>query len=327
MAERARAVYECDLHCHTDRSDGKETPKEVIDKAASLGMKAIAITDHDIVPPETLVVGGKEVDICSYAGKQGLILLLGYEFSTDTYVDDVHILGYELDWSQDAVRLEAERARRSKSEAYHKLCLVLTERGMPIDYENEILQFVDANGATQRRDPEEVQRKFIFEKMAEHGYAESWEAAKLLVRNDPELNVPREKIDPIHAIELIHSCGGLAFLAHPYLIDEIVRPHGLGEMTRSEYVERLIDHGLDGIEARYTYDKTSYNGNKTVEEIEKEVRERYGNRLHISGGSDYHGSRHGKKDTREIGEAGIDWYEFSSIFPEKVRLRKVSIEF
>lgn len=320
MIKRLTARYECDLHCHTDRSDGKETPREVIDKAVTLGMKAIAITDHDIVPPETVLVGAKEVDIYSYACNLGLVLVLGYEFSTDTYVDDVHILGYELDWSKDAVRLEVEKAKRSKSEAYRKLCLVLTERGMPIDYENEILQFTDANGVTQRRDPEEVQRKFIFEKMAEHGYTESWEAAKILVRNDPELNIPREKIDPLGAIELIHSSGGLAFLAHPYLIDEIVNPKGLGEMARAEYIERLVDHGLDGIEARYTYDKTSYEGNKTVEEIEREVRERYGNRLYISGGSDYHGSKQGDKDTREIGEAGIGYDEFCSIFPQKVRL-------
>ena len=212
------------LALHTNRSDGNNTPKELIDRAISLDMKAIAITDHDIVPPETVTVGGKEINIRSYARKQGLTLLLGYEFSTDTYVDDVHILGYELDWSANAIRREMARAKKSKSEAYHKLCLVLTDKGMPIDYENEILQFTDANGVTRRRHPEEVQRKFIFEKMAKHGYTESWEAAKILVQNDPELNVRRDKLDPLRAIEIIHSCGGLAFLAHPYLIDEIVKP-------------------------------------------------------------------------------------------------------
>ncbi|HBG16680.1 MAG TPA: PHP domain-containing protein, partial [Firmicutes bacterium] len=56
------------------------------------------------------------------------------------------------------------------------------------------------------------------------GYAESWGAAKIQVQNDPELNIRREKIDPLYAIEMIHDCGGLAFLAHPYLIEEIVTP-------------------------------------------------------------------------------------------------------
>lgn len=306
--------YECDLHCHTNRSDGNNTPKELIDRAARLGMKAIAITDHDIVPPETVTVDGQTVAICAYARQKGLVLLRGYEFSTDTYVDDVHILGYELDWSQAAVQEEMERARLSKSEAYRKLCNILTSKGMPIDYDKEILQYTDEHGVIRKRDPEEVQRKFIFEKMAEKGYAESWSAAKIMVQNDPELNVRREKIDPVRAIELIHACGGMAFLAHPYLIDEVVEAPGLGRMTRFEYIERLIAHGLDGIEACYTYDKTSYKGQKTVEEIEQEIKARYGNRLYLSGGSDYHGSKEGVVDPREIGEAGISYAEFCRIF-------------
>jgi len=281
-------------------------------------MKAIAITDHDIIPAETEIVKGREIDLRSYARERGLILIFGYEFSTDTYVNDVHILGYELDWSAKKVHQEMERAKKSKGEAYRKLCAVLTSRGMAIDFENEILRYTDQNGVVHQRDPEEVQRKFIFEKMAEKGYAESWGAAKIQVQNDPELNIRREKIDPLYAIEMIHDCGGLAFLAHPYLIEEIVTPQGLGKMTRAEYIERLIENGLDGIEGRYTYNKTSYKGTKTVEEIETEVRERYGNRLYISGGSDYHGSKKGTRDTREIGEAGIKVKELFGIFSQEM---------
>ena len=150
--------------------------------------------------------------------------------------------------------------------------------------------------------------------MAEKGYAASWEAAKIMVQSDPELNVRREKIDPLHAIRLIHDCGGLAVLAHPYLIADAVESPEVGKMSRAEYIERLIAHGLDGIEARYTYNKTSYQGEQTVEEIEREVRERYGNRLSISGGSDYHGSKKGTIDPREIGEAGISYAECQRLF-------------
>ncbi|HEY8392697.1 MAG TPA: PHP domain-containing protein [Capillibacterium sp.] len=314
MVNGHRERYECDLHCHTNRSDGNNTPKQLIDRAAGLGMKAIAITDHDIVPPVTVEVEGKEVAISAYAREQGLVLLLGCEFSTDTYVNDVHIIGYGLDWSAPALQQEMKRAKLSKSEAYRKLCLLLTEKGMPIDYEQEILTYTDLSGVVRQRDPEEVERKFIFEKMAEKGYAESWGAAKIMVQSDPELNVRREKIDPLRAIQLIHACGGLAFLAHPYLIDEVVVRPDLGKMTRDEYIERLIGHGLDGIEARYTYNKTSYKGQKTVEEIEREIKAKYGHRLLISGGSDYHGSKPGTTDPREIGEAGISYTEFLRIF-------------
>ena len=38
-----------DLHVHTHYSDGLHSPKKVIDKARSLGLRGIAITDHDSV--------------------------------------------------------------------------------------------------------------------------------------------------------------------------------------------------------------------------------------------------------------------------------------
>ena len=38
-----------DLHVHTTASDGTESPTQVVAKAQTLGLTAIAITDHDTV--------------------------------------------------------------------------------------------------------------------------------------------------------------------------------------------------------------------------------------------------------------------------------------
>lgn len=83
-------------------------------------------------------------------------------------------------------------------------------------------------------------------------------------------------------------------------------------MSRQEFIEVLIEAGLDGIEASYTYDKTSYGGTMTKDEIKKEVIERYADRgLIISGGSDYHADgKKGVKNPREIGECGITREDF-----------------
>ena len=313
--------YPCDLHCHTVRSDGNDTPLELIDNTVRLGMHAVGITDHDIGPPLKLDLDdGREVDPVEFAAERGLTLVLGYEFSCDTWVDDVHICGYGLDWRHPDLAAEVEAAKRSKSDAYRQLCDLLTEAGMEISWEKDILTYPTGDDQTGTRKPGEVQRKHIFEAIARKGYTPTWSDAKLMVRDDPKLNARRRKIGSNEAVDLIHRCGGIAVLAHPFLIDETVRVNGKEELSREDYIERLIAAGLDGIEASYTYDKTSYKGSLSPEQIEAEVRRTYGDRLaFISGGSDYHADhKKGAKDPRSVGERGISIEEFSSI-NERIR--------
>jgi 3',5'-nucleoside bisphosphate phosphatase len=308
--------YPCDLHCHTTRSDGNDTPRELIDNAAARGLRVLAITDHDVPPPETIEVDDTEVAALEYARGRGIRLLLGCEYSCDTWVDDVHICGYQLDWRRPEVLAEVAAAERSKSRAYEELCEKLTARGMPIDWEKDILCYRKPDGSLAQRNPEDVQRKHVFETMAAKGFTRSWNEAKILVQGDPDLNVKRRKIDPVAAIEMIHACGGVAILAHPYLIGETVTPGGGPPLDRAAYLDRLIGAGLDGIEASYTYDKTSYTGALTPEAVEREIRERYRNRVRFfSGGSDYHADhKKGAKAVRSLGERGISLEEFEACF-------------
>lgn len=317
MSKTLKTRYPCDLHCHTLRSDGNDTPRELIDNAVELGMTAIAITDHDIIPPSTVtLLDGSEADVIAYAASKGLTLIPGYEFSCDTRVDDVHICGYNLDWSNPLVLAEVEAGKRSKTRAYEELCERLTERNMALDWERDILRCVAPDGSVKMRNPEEVQRKHIFEALAQKGYVSAWSDAKIMIRDNPELNVSRRKIDPGEAIRLIHKCGGIAILAHPYLIDEQVFSDGQSAMTRDEYIDRLIAIGLDGIEASYSYDKTTYKGVLSPEEIEAEVRQKYSSRVRfISGGSDYHAdAKKGAKKVRQLGERGLTLKEFNKLF-------------
>ncbi|HHW04029.1 MAG TPA: PHP domain-containing protein [Thermoanaerobacterales bacterium] len=307
--------YNCDLHCHTIRSDGNDSPEELIENAVRSGLKAIAITDHDIQPPLYIETCEGNTDIKIYARNKGIELVLGYEFSCDTFVDDVHILGYRLDWENPMLKNEVERAKRSKSEAYRELCEILTSKGMSVDYEKEILRYTDEQGNIKLRDPDEVQRKHIFELMAKKGYAPTWKDAKIMVRDDPELNVRRRKIEPFDAIDLIKSCGGSAVLAHPFLIDELIHYPDGRNVTRAEYIKKLIEHGLDGMEACYPYSKTSYKGTLKDFEIEKYIKTEYAGRVKFfTGGSDYHAEhKKGVANPRFLGEGGISIGEFENI--------------
>jgi len=301
--------YPCDMHCHTLRSDGNDTPLELIESAAAAGLHAVGITDHDIDPPLTVdLPDGRQADIVEYAAERGVVLVPGYEFSCDTWVDDVHICGYRLDWGHPDVQAEIAAAKRSKSRAYEQLCEALTLKGMPVDWQADVLAGI--------RRPDEVQRKHVFEAIAARGHAETWSDAKIMVRDDPALNVRRRKIDPLEAIALIKRCGGTAVLAHPYLIDDQIRLGDRQTLTRAQYIDRLIEAGLDGIELRYTYDKTSYKGELTPEQIEAEVRSAYTGRVRLfSGGSDYHaGHKKNAKRPRCLGERGLSVEEFEEAF-------------
>ncbi|PKM51454.1 MAG: PHP domain-containing protein [Firmicutes bacterium HGW-Firmicutes-7] len=293
--------YLCDLHCHTNLSDGYDSPKELIDRAAELKMKVIAITDHDVIPPDIVRVGDNEVDIIEYACSLGLKVIKGSEISCDTDVEDVHILAYGCSWNNPKILRLAESIVKSKIEAYQKLVNILWSSGMNLSWEEILFN----NGDTIL--PENIQKKIIYQFIADKGYAKTWREAKILIQTNDQYNVSREKPDPRDMIQLIHELNGVAVLAHPFLITP-------KNESLEDYIEMLISAGLDGIEACYTYNKTSYKGSKSELELENEINKRYGNRkLFISGGSDYHGDwRKGVLNPREIGEAGISVERFNN---------------
>lgn len=298
------ANYEVDLHGHTKRSDGNDSPEEFILHAKERGVKICAITDHDVIPPKTVNVNGIERNIQEWAREQGVEVLLGIEVSCETWIDDTHLVCFGCDWDDPFFKKLDEFTIESKVRSYRKLTEELTKKGMPVSWK----EVLDNNGNPVSES--QVQKKMIFELMARKGYFESWSDAKLYVKEAKDLAIKREKPDAVKIIKEAHRTGGYVILAHPYLVTEPVTYQG-NIITRSVYIERLIEAGLDGIEASYTYDKTSYFGKQTPTEIEEEVKQYYGDRLFISGGSDYHAdAKKGVKNPREIGDCGISMNEF-----------------
>lgn len=298
-------VYECDLHTHTKRSDGNDTYEELIARAVSRGVRVVAITDHDVRPQKNIVRGGEVISVEQYGREHHIVVLPGIEFSCNTETEDVHVIGLCCDFSSKKFIEQEEKIEQSKIKGYNELCKRLSQDGMLISVEEIIEE--DLNGKAIG----ELQKKHIFEAMAQKGYVKDWQSAKLLVKNTPHYQIKRKKPHAEEIIRLIKKSGGIAILAHPYLISERVIWKER-ELSREKYIDMLIESGLGGIEASYTYDKTSYDGKLTQEQIEHEVKTLYKSRVpFMSGGSDYHhDSLKGVKNAREIGERGISLTEF-----------------
>ncbi len=82
-----------DLHLHSICSDGKDTPEELVEASLGAGYRTISITDHDSVegvPRAIESAKGKHIEI-----------IPGIELSSVDDSDDVHILGYYIDYKDN----------------------------------------------------------------------------------------------------------------------------------------------------------------------------------------------------------------------------------
>jgi 3',5'-nucleoside bisphosphate phosphatase len=299
-----RPNYPIDLHCHTNRSDGNMTPEELVLTAKQKGLKIIAITDHDIRPPLTFTLDDQEMSCSDVYLTVGVHVIPGIEISCQTEVEDVHLLCYGCDWNNSFFDELEKFTVSSKVVSYRKLVDKLAHYNMPLDFD----RIIQERGILES----EIQKKHIFEEMSNKGYTKSWKEAKVLIKENEDLSIQREKPNPMDVILSIHQSGGIVILAHPYLIDETFKLNDR-LYSRDEYIQQLIEAGLDGLEIQYSYDKTSYTGELSKEEIKQRLLTKFGHLpLIFSGGSDYHADEvRGVKNPREIGENGMSSEEFS----------------
>ncbi len=247
-----------DLHVHSCFSDGTYTPTKLAAYAKEKGLKAFALTDHDTV------LG---IDEAMAAGKtQGIEVIPGIEFSTNYAEKDIHVLGLGIDWKDARFLRKLREFQDSRDLRNRKMIRRMADCGIAITYEKMQEAFPDSTWTRANFARYLVDRK----------YAKSTkEAFARYVGDDAPCFVPREKVTPFQAVELIRENGGLAVLAHPVL-------YHLSDEDLDTLVSRLKDYGLDGVEAIYStyrwYDETHI----------KALARKYG--LSITGGSDFHGS-------------------------------------
>lgn len=248
-----------DLHMHTTASDGTDLPSEAVAKAASLGLEAIALTDHDTA------AGVAEA---AAAGKElGVEVVPGIEVSSDYRDNNIHILGYFIDPEAPALRTVLEWIRTERIARNEYVVNLLADDGFDISVEE-----------LRRLYPEAVLgRPHMAELLMRKGYVSSVrEGFERYLGEGGKYYLPKRRISMARAVETILGSGGLAVLAHP-----LQYRYPRGEVT--EMIEYAKSLGAAAIECFYSEHSAE------DERWLLGIAERYG--MGVSGGSDYHGTR------------------------------------
>lgn len=246
-----------DLHVHSNKSDGTFTPTQLVDYALEKELSAFALTDHDTTE-------GLDEAI-SYAADKPIEVIPGIEFSTEYEEKDIHIVGLYLHYKKPSFQAKIQSFVDSRIQRNIKMCRNLQEAGIDITYEKLCEEHPEAV----------ITRAHYAVYLKNHGYVTSYaDAFAQYVGDHCKYFVPREKITPSQAIELILQNGGVPILAHPPL-------YHMGKDRLDTLVSTLKQAGLVGIEALYsTYERQD-------ERDMFRLAEKYD--LLPSGGSDFHG--------------------------------------
>ena len=249
-------MKQIDLHIHSSASDGTDSPAEVVRKAGALDLAAVAITDHDTV------AGCAEA--AAEGQKLGVEAVSGVEL-TSRYGRTIHILGYYLRTNSPVLTRTLDRIISERDERNRKMARMMAADGIAIDYDEMKSRFGSSIG-----------RPHFGRVLVEQGLAESvQDAFDRYIEKGQRYYLPRWMLSIERSVEVIREAGGVPVLAHPF-------QYKLDEPALRQLIEHCMDHGLLGLECRYSlYDEEQ---SQYLLSLAKE----YG--LVPTGGSDFHGS-------------------------------------
>ncbi len=244
-----------DLHTHSTASDGVYAPAELLQHAKDVGLRVLALTDHDNT-------GGLQ-EAAQAAAKLDIDFIPGIEINTDVAGGEVHVLGYFPEYERPAFQAVLKVLRDARERRGQRMVELLNEQGISISWERvrEIAQ-----GS--------VGRPHVAEALLEAGYVQSiGEAFDTYIGRGCYAYVPHYKLAPEDAVRLIASANGLPVIAHPLELP------GLDELRNR--LPGLCKAGMVGLETYYG----PYNSEE--EQVLRALADEY--HLIPTGGSDFHG--------------------------------------
>ena len=219
------------------------------------GVTTLALTDHDTTDGLAEAIA---------AGRTyGVEVIPGVEINTDVDTHEVHILGYFIDRADPAFQAFLRKMREGRLRRAEEMVRKLAALGVSVEWAR--VQRIAAGAA--------VGRPHIARALVEAGRVDSpQDAFERFLGRDRPAYVPRLKLAPEEAVEVIARHEGVPVLAHP------------GWEASGPVIDRvpqLAAHGLAGIEAYYP--------DHTPEMVAAYVATAHRHGLVVTGGTDFHG--------------------------------------
>jgi predicted metal-dependent phosphoesterase TrpH len=244
-----------DLHTHSTASDGIYSPTELLQRAKGIGLRILALTDHD-------TTGGLD-EAAQAAAKLDIDFLPGIEINTDVAGGEVHVLGYFPEYQRPAFQAVLKVLRDARERRGQRMVELLNEQGINVSWER--VRAI-AEGA--------VGRPHVAKALLEAGYVQTiGEAFDKYIGTGCYAYVPRYRLTPEDAVHLIASANGLPVMAHPAELP------GFEELRN--WLPGLKEAGMVGLE--------TYYGPYTTEDEQalRAFADEYD--LIPTGGTDFHG--------------------------------------
>lgn len=244
-----------DLHTHSTASDGIYSPTELLHRAKEVGLRVLALSDHDST-------GGIE-EAAHAAAQLDIDFIPGIEINTDVNGGEVHVLGYFIEYQRPAFQAVLKVLRDARERRGQRMVELLNEEGVDISWDR-VREL--AEGA--------VGRPHVAKALLEAGYVKTiGEAFNKYIGTGKPAYVPRYKLSPEDAVHLIASANGLPVIAHP------IELPGLVELRN--WLPDLCKAGMVGLE--------TYYGPYTHEEEQALLALANEYDLIPTGGTDFHG--------------------------------------
>lgn len=244
-----------DLHAHTTASDGRSTPRELVERAVEVGITTLAVTDHDTMAAVP--------EVAALATATGLEFVPGIEITSVSRGKDAHVLGYFLTPGAPGLSELITDQRRRRAERAREIGRRLEQMGAPIDVDALLSSAGERSGKA-------IARPQIAQALIAAGHVSTVaEAFDRFLGETCAAYVPHTGASPAEVVRLIVAGGGIASLAHP------------GHLKQDDVIPELVDAGMAALEVYHCSHDEAATGHYL--QLAKRLS------LAVTGGSDYHG--------------------------------------